>query len=137
MHLTDQEICDLYDEARTARDNAYAPYSRYPVGAAVLTAGGRTYRACNVENASFGLTVCAERNALFAAVADQGRDLDVVALAVLDAHEGPCSPCGACRQVVAELAPDAVVFFLDSDGYRAVRPADLLPGGFTLPTGTA
>ena len=95
-------------EARTALENAYAPYSDFSVGAAVLTTSGRVYRGVNVENASLGLSVCAERNAIFAAVAQGDRAFAAVAIATK--AEAPTPPCGACRQVMLEFAEDLPVY---------------------------
>lgn len=94
----------LVAEAQAARLNAYAPYSKYHVGAAVLSASGRIYRGCNVENASYGLTICAERTALAQMVAAGERDL--VAIAVVTEGPEPGPPCGLCRQMMAEFASD-------------------------------
>ncbi len=94
-------------DARAAREHAYAPYSRFAVGAALRTRTGRVFRGCNVENLSYGLTICAERNALFAAVAAGEREFDAIAI-VADSKE-PVTPCGACRQVLAEFALDLAV----------------------------
>ena len=97
----------LIDEAWAARNMAYAPYSDFAVGAAVMAADGRIFRGCNVENLSYGLTICAERVALGAAVAAGARDL--VAVAVVAETAVPISPCGACRQVLAEFAVPRVI----------------------------
>lgn len=91
--------------------NAYAPYSRFRVGAALLTGKGEMFSGCNVENASYGVTNCAERTAIFAAVAQSGPHLNIRAIAVVNDQGVPCSPCGACRQVIYEFGPQAAVVF--------------------------
>ena len=120
-------------QARAAAERAYAPYSKFRVGAA-LVAGGRTFLGCNVENASYGLTLCAERVAMFAAVAAGQRPIERLAVSCPDAAPDLGAdgrmPCGACRQVMAELlAPDAVV---DVDGVGQFTLAELLPHPFAL-----
>ena len=122
----------LLAAARGARERAYAPYSHFRVGAAVLTHEGSVYRGCNVENASYGLTICAERSAIFAAVAAEGPGMKLRAIAVSADHEPPCSPCGACRQVIAEFGYDAVVLFYGESGLQQVLIQDLLPETFRL-----
>ena len=123
---------DLLAAARQARDRAYAPYSAFRVGAAVRGASGRIYAGCNVENASFGLTCCAERSAVFALVAAGEREVTEV-LVIGDTPEA-LPPCGACRQVLAEFAaPSAVVHMCDRTGAgRSVTVAELLPHVFRL-----
>ena len=98
----------LIEEARAARALAYAPYSRFQVGAALLCRDGRVFRGCNVENASYGLCNCAERTALFSAIAHGCRPGDFAALAVIGDTDGPIAPCGACRQVILELGGAAL-----------------------------
>ena len=122
----------LLTAARKARDQAYAPYSGFRVGASVLGAGGRIYSGCNVENASFGLTCCAERSAVFAMVAAGEREIREV-LVIGDTEE-ILPPCGACRQVMAEFAPaSAVVHMCDRSGAgRSATVAELLPDVFRL-----
>ncbi len=105
----------LIAAAQQARRNAYAPYSRFAVGAALLGASGRIHVGCNVENASYGLTICAERNALFAAVAAGERAF--VAL-VVAARNAEVFPCGACRQVLAEFCDDLPILIVGEDGKR-------------------
>lgn len=111
---------------------AYAPYSNFFVGAAVLAESGAVYTGCNVENASYGLTICAERNAIFAGVASEGPKFKVRAIAVANRACVACSPCGACRQVIYEFGPESEVFFRSADGYSSARAKELLPAGFVL-----
>jgi cytidine deaminase len=127
------EIHPLIARAREVAQRAYAPYSRFRVGAAVEDACGAVFVGCNVESASYGLTICAERSAIFSAIAAGGqRPFRALAVTCLDAQAGGCSPCGACRQVMVEhLRADASVLV---DGFGAFTPADLLPHGFTLDT---
>jgi cytidine deaminase len=104
----------LFNEARKAADAAYAPYSKFRVGAALLTDDGTIYTGCNVENRSFGLTICAERSAVVRAVSDGRRVFVAIAIATPDSVE-PVGPCGACRQVLSEfMAPSAPVRFAGS-----------------------
>jgi cytidine deaminase len=123
---------DLMASAERARKGAYAPYSRFPVGAALLAADGRVYEGSNIENASYGLSICAERNAMFKAVADGVRDFEAVAVTA-----GPrfgASPCGACRQVLHEFAPDLWVIWRDGRGGLIKRRLSrLLDSAFTFP----
>jgi len=100
-------VDDLITAAREARENAYVPYSKFKVGAALRTASGRVFRGCNVENLSFGLTICAERNAVFAAVAAGETQFETIAV-VADSVQ-PVTPCGACRQVLIEFSSDLQV----------------------------
>ncbi|MEN3010815.1 MAG: cytidine deaminase [Candidatus Bipolaricaulaceae bacterium] len=120
---------ELVRRAVEARARAYAPYSGFAVGAALLAKDGRVFTGCNVENASYGLTVCAERVALFKAVSEGAREF--VALAVA-CGTGPCAPCGACRQALYEFAPDLLLILADGEGrvWRTARLAELLPHGF-------
>jgi cytidine deaminase len=122
---------DLLAAARQAAGLAHAPYSRFRVGAAVLDAAGQVFVGCNVESASYGLSVCAERVAIFNAIASGAQQpLQALAVACLDAARAGCVPCGACRQVLAEhLAPHAAIYLGPND---VVRPADLLPRAFSL-----
>lgn len=112
--------------------NAYAPFSHFKVGAAILTAKGEVFSGCNVENSSYGMTNCAERTAIFSAVAQKGPRLEIVAVAVSNAQGVPCSPCGACRQVIYEFGPDAIVFYQGQNGLTESPISDLLPEGFRL-----
>lgn len=122
----------LLHGARRAMKNAYAPYSKFRVGAAILTTAGDVFLGCNVENASYGMTNCAERTAIFAAVAKMGPKLEIVAVAVTNDQGVPCSPCGACRQVIYEFGPSATVFFQGKKGWKKSAITDLLPEGFRL-----
>jgi cytidine deaminase len=123
----------LLKRAREAQQNAYAPYSKFRVGAAILLENGEIFSGCNVENASYGLTNCAERSAIFAAVSALGGDkVKLKAVAVVNDHDAPCSPCGACRQVIAEFGHDAVIWY---QGRKAVQEStirELLPECFSL-----
>jgi len=101
----------LLAAARRAMKNAYAPYSKFKVGAALLTTSGKLFLGCNIENASYGMTNCAERTAIFSAVAQLGPKTKIRAIAVVNNQNVPCSPCGACRQVIFQFGPEAVVFF--------------------------
>ena len=120
---------ELIVAATEARLAAYAPYSNFRVGAAVLAADGRVFPGCNVENLSYGLTICAERNALFYAVASGARDF--TALAVVADSVEPVSPCGACRQVMAEFGDFLVVSATLSGNTFESSVASLLPRGRT------
>lgn len=127
----------LLDRARQARANAYAPYSRFPVGAALLAADGRVFTGVNVENASYGLCNCAERTAIFKAVSEGVREFAAVAV-IGPEDEVECSPCGACRQVLFEFGPDMALVLASPDGARQYTVRELLPGAFDasrLPVG--
>jgi cytidine deaminase len=130
MELAPAVIDRLVEEARRAQKAAYAPYSGFPVGAAVLTEDGRVFRGCNVENSSFGLTVCAERNAVAAAVVAGARPTAVAVVA----NGTAVAPCGACRQVLAEFAAAMPVVLATSTGAgRELTSLDaLLPGAFVF-----
>jgi cytidine deaminase len=122
----------LVPAAHAAMKNAYAPFSHFKVGAAILTSKGDIFAGCNVENSSYGMTNCAERTAIFSAVAARGPELEIVAVAVTNAQGVPCSPCGACRQVIYEFGPDAIVFYQGQDGDAENSITELLPEGFRL-----
>jgi cytidine deaminase len=111
---------------------AYAPYSHFKVGAALLTAKGDLFSGCNVENASYGLSNCAERTAVFTAVTKAGPGLIIQAIAVVNDQAVPCSPCGACRQVIFEFGPEATVIFQSARGWKERPITELLPEGFRL-----
>ena len=101
----------LLRSAKKVMKNAHAPYSKFRVGAAILLSNGKIFSGCNVENASYGMTNCAERTAIFSAVAQLGPKIEIRAVAVVNDQGVPCSPCGACRQVIYEFGPDATIFF--------------------------
>jgi cytidine deaminase len=122
----------LLQTARAALKNAYAPFSKFKVGAAVLTSGGQIFAGCNVENSSYGMTNCAERTAIFSAVAKLGPKTEIKAVAVASGQGGACTPCGACRQVIYEFGPEAVVFYQGADGPKQALITELLPEGFRL-----
>lgn len=119
----------LIQEAIEARKQAYVPYSKFQVGAAVLT-GGQVYRGCNIENASFGLTNCAERTAIFKAVSEGNKKIE--AIAIVADTEGPVSPCGACRQVMSEFCDkDTKIYLTNLHGNTEEWTMErLLPGAF-------
>lgn len=123
------------EEARAAMANAHSPYARFPVGAALAGESGRVYRAVNVENASLGLSVCAERAAVFAAVA--GGERRFTALAVATDTDEPTPPCGACRQVLREFVPDLPIVLAGRRGSRETSLAKLLPDAFSPPAPAA
>ena len=132
--ISEQQARDLVDQARTAASRAHAPYSRFRVGAAVLDAHGALFHGANVENASYGLTLCAERVALANAKVAGCAEIVAVAIACIDAPEAsPLEsrmPCGACRQWLAELAPNAQILVAGTSERMSV--AQLLPRAFTL-----
>lgn len=110
------DINKLIKEATDASKNTYSPYSNFPVGAALLTKDNKIYKGCNVENASFGLTNCAERTCMFTAYADGVKKQDIVAIAIYSPKDHMVSPCGACRQVMVELLPmDCKVYLAYND----------------------
>ena len=122
------EPTELIDLARKARKRAYAPYSHYKVGAALLGKSGTVYTGCNVENASYSHTVCAERTAVLKAVSEGESEFE--AIAVVTRNGG--SPCGACRQVLSEFSPELIIYIADKDGeYRTTTLKQLLPDSFT------
>ena len=122
---------DLWLAAQRAQANAYVPYSRFPVGAAVRAPSGTIYAGANVENASFGLTRCAEQSAVQALVTAGGRGFTEVG--VVSSGAEPATPCGACRQVLFEFAPQARVYLVNTAGVlRETTVAELLPTGFRL-----
>nr|BAL58013.1 cytidine deaminase [uncultured Chloroflexota bacterium] len=118
---------ELIKQAIEARKNAYAPYSHYKVGAALLTRSGKIYRGCNIENAAYTPSVCAERTAVFKAVSEG--ETEFVAIAVVTADGG--APCGVCRQVLREFAPHLTIIMADLEGrHQVLTLSDLLPHSF-------
>jgi cytidine deaminase len=122
----------LLRSAQQVMKNAHAPYSKFRVGAAILLKNGEIFSGCNVENASYGMTNCAERTAIFSAVAQLGPEIEIRAVTVVNDHRVPCSPCGACRQVIYEFGPDATIFFQSTKGPKQAHITELLPEGFRL-----
>lgn len=118
---------NLLQQAIEAREPAYAPYSGYKVGAALLASNGKIYRGCNIENAAYGPSVCAERTAIFKAVSEGEREFEAIAVVTADGG----MPCGVCRQVLREFAPNLVVIVGNLEGrYRVFTLPDLLPHSF-------
>ena len=130
VHVHTDELVRI---SKRAMERAYAPYSNFKVGAAVLGASGRVYSGCNVENASYGLSVCAERTAIFKAVSEG--EQEIRAIAISSSSGKPAFPCGACRQVMAEFAPSGEnmqVYLVSDQGVETHTLADLLPHEFRL-----
>jgi cytidine deaminase len=124
-------VDQLIEEAKKAREKAYTPYSKFGVGAALLTKDGKVYHGCNIENAAFSMCNCAERSAMFNAFSEGDRDFKM--LAVIADTARPCSPCGACRQVMSELCPSdmkVVLTNLKGDIFETTV-GELLPDAFT------
>jgi len=123
----------LMERALRAAQHAYAPYSNFRVGAALQLTNGEVVTGANVENVSYGLTLCAERAAVVRAVAQYGPQIRIAAIAVANLNDAPSTPCGACRQVLAEFAePDAPVAFPTPDGIRTLPFRELLPLAFEM-----
>jgi cytidine deaminase len=129
MTLTKQEKQALIDLASTARGRAYAPYSNYPVGAALRTKTGRIFTGVNVENAAYPQTMCAERVAIFKAISEGEKDFEVISVVT----DNGGSPCGGCRQVLAEFGLDTIVILADGNGklIKEITVRELLPEAFT------
>jgi len=127
--MTEQEIQKLIDRAIVAREKTYSPYSHFGVGAALLCEDGAIYEGCNIENASYGLTNCAERTAIFKAVSE-GRT-KFKSLAVVADTEGPCAPCGACRQVMGEFNIPIIIMGNLKGDIEVVSTEALLPFSFS------
>ena len=124
--MTPEALCELAKEAMT---HAYVPYSGYKVGAALLCADGSVYQGCNIENAAYSPTNCAERTAIFKAVSEGERDIE--ALAVVADTDGPCAPCGMCRQAISEFHIPRILMGNLKGEVREVTLAELLPFAFS------
>jgi len=131
--MTEKQLCEI---AVDAMKNSYSPYSSFCVGAAIMTADGKVYTGCNIENASFSPTVCAERTAIFKAVSEGERDFSMIAIAggKNGKIEDICPPCGVCRQVMSEFCnPDFAILLVKGEGeYVKYTLSELLPLGFSL-----
>lgn len=126
--MTNKELLSIADKAM---ENAYAPYSKFKVGAALLCKDGTVFTGCNIENATYGATNCAERTAVFKAVSEGQREFE--AIAIVSSGGGETFPCGICRQVMAEFAPEIKVVLRDEAGDEHIYPLmELLPKSFTL-----
>lgn len=125
--MTERQLVDM---AASMRERSYVPYSKFPVGAALLCKDGTVFTGCNVENAAYGSTICAERTALLKAVSEGHRD-DWAAMAVVGSSKEPCWPCGACRQMLYEFCPELIILVSGEDNViRRMPLAELLPHGF-------
>lgn len=120
----------LINKAKDVSQNAYAPYSNFFVGACVLAGSGKTYVGCNVENASYGLAICAERNALANAIANGEKSIS--AIAIYSPNMEKCLPCGACRQVIFEFGKEIEIITQIKNEYKVHKISELLPEGFEL-----
>jgi cytidine deaminase len=131
--LSKAEEEELLKAAYAAAQNAYAPFSEFYVGSALLTTSGEIFTGCNVENSSYGLTNCAERTAIFSAVAKLGgANVEIKAIAAVNRDGLPCAPCGACRQVIFEFGAEAIVVYNSGGGVSQSHIRELLPEGFRL-----
>lgn len=123
----------LIENAKAACQKSYAPYSRFHVGSAVLTEAGHIYQGCNVENVSYGLAICAERNAISQAVAAEGENMRLKAVAVATRHDEECTPCGACRQVIAEFGAEVMILHKTAVGeWGESSIKSMLPSSFQM-----
>lgn len=127
---------DLKDKlvrlAKEAQEKAYVPYSKFPVGAALITEEGDIFTGCNVENISYGLSICAERTAIVKMISEKGPQARIKAIANTTKADISCSPCGACRQVIQEFShADGVVIYKEEEDYVTVPASQILPGAFT------
>jgi cytidine deaminase len=123
-----ERLAALYADAQAAAENSYSPYSKFRVGAALLLTNGQVVTGTNVENVSYGLTICAERSAIVRAVAEQGPEVRIAAIAIANLNGAACPPCGACRQVIAEFTDaDTPVLFPATEGVKTVPFSQILP----------
>jgi cytidine deaminase len=133
QYAIEPELKSLVEFARQAALHSYSPYSHFKVGAALKLTNGEIVTGANVENVSYGLTICAERSAVVRAVAQFGAEIRIEAVAVANLNDGASPPCGACRQVLAEfILPDAPVIFAAADGLRTMPFSELLPLAFDM-----
>ncbi|WGS63986.1 cytidine deaminase [Marinitoga aeolica] len=129
MKTNQEKVELLYEKAKEALNNSYSPYSKFKVGAALITKSGKIYTGTNVENASYGLSMCAERIAIFKAISEGEKDFET--LVVIGDTEKPISPCGACRQVIAEFGVDEVILTNLKKDFKVMSVEELLPYGFS------
>ncbi len=133
MDNNNENTSELLESAKKAATMAYAPYSNFYVGAALLTEKGNIYSGCNVENASYGLTSCAERNAIVEAVHAEGPEMKIRKIIIVTSNNSPASPCGACRQVIQEFSDHKTeTLFYTKDGLVCRKINELLPDAFEL-----
>ncbi len=130
MRIKKSLIQKMINLAKEASLFAYSPYSKYKVGASLITKNGKIYTGCNIENASYGATICAERVAIFKAVSDGEMEFDLIAIYVEDERNIP-SPCGICRQVMMEFSPNLTLILANGNNYKIYKLKDLLPYPFT------
>lgn len=129
MKTNQKKFEELYIKAKEVMNNSYSPYSKFKVGAALLTKSGKIYTGTNVENSSYGLSMCAERIAIFKAVSEGEKDFET--LVVIGDTENPISPCGACRQVISEFGVDEVILTNLKEDIKVMTVEELLPYGFS------
>jgi homotetrameric cytidine deaminase len=133
QYTLEPALASLLEFARQAALHSYSPYSGFRVGAALLLTNGEIVTGTNVESASYGLTVCAERSALVRAVSQFGPEISIAAVAVANLNDAPSPPCGACRQMLTEfVSPETTVVFPAAEGMRTMRFSELLPEAFEL-----
>ncbi|MCX8095238.1 MAG: cytidine deaminase [Caldisericia bacterium] len=125
-----KKIQKLIELAKEASFKAYSPYSKYRVGASLLTKSGKIYTGCNIENASFGATVCAERVAIFKAISEGENDFEMIAIYINDKNQIP-SPCGICRQVMMEFSPNLILILANENEHKIYKLEELLPYPFS------